>query len=793
MTPVAHVHSERVQDIHIARPHGLLHGVRWMANTIFRRTHKERWLSTFSMDHVLLFGAGLCSIAYQIDMLLLRQRLVDKEQRLTYPETLHIGQWVLVVQAIVAIYMSILMMGFLFTTLEYNIAAALGRKNEFRLMITVSLVLWLLDFLTVYMNRTQYTAYWARSTFVQRALTSMGQIFVTHSAAMLGAVMFGHSCHFHKSPDLTWGTLLKKVFPLGLCGGAFALVSMERRMVHAWELNHPLLYRWVAAPWPYLEMGFAIFVSVTMLGLAYTHREVHHADHATDHNHDGSTESMRRESISEESEHEVTLVDYLDYDAALIVLTLTLALFYNVCMIYKEKPDNKFVHGHSALFAEVARLMLPVSLCAFTLGVWRRPPVHKSPAKVGVWLALFFCWTEFWDFQMIEDCQISSDLAPCCRYPGFDSWNKDMHRADMCGKAARCLSKAKTKELHGLGNFSAFSVYCSRDLHHEAAPSGGEGDDAGQGGEGDEGTGDEPHAQATERRSASAVTQVKHHDEVIWLRQAVGKLCQAGSPVAERCAEMGVIPGSSWLAAAGPGRQLFVEDRSGGGGGGGEHGDSHSHAKGEGDPKTDYGECCCCRPEHQSGQHHCVPKDWINRDNHDCPVLDADAGSGHHGRRLGEAKKLPTNISVYCQQELLCRWRLFSDLGGPYEEVKEHRDEESAVFTLFETIGVAATVEMYFTIMGVLLKVILLTQHKNSAQIVAMAAHHHHIDDHTGEAQVVAVLPGASRGTVVARRSLLSAGGSSWHGPPAAGPAVSMTVRASSTFNATPGQPGGGG
>eukprot|EP00439_Symbiodinium_sp_Y106_P049011 s985_g6.t1 len=123
--------------------------------------------------------------------------------------------------------------------------------------------------------------------------------------------------------------------------------------------------------------------------------------------------------------------------------------------------------------------------------------------------------------------------------------------------------------------------------------------------------------------------------------------------------------------------------------------------------------------------------------------------------------------------DLADRWynyTLQDDTGYSYamQDAEEEENEESTAYKLFKTIGQAASVErldlqsletfmvcaglkphalrksewedhihracprMYFTIFGVLLKVIFLTQHPNSEQILLLDVHHHQVHPDTG-------------------------------------------------------------
>jgi len=95
-------------------------------------------------------------------------------------------------------------------------------------------------------------------------------------------------------------------------------------------------------------------------------------------------------------------------------------------------------------------------------------------------------------------------------------------------------------------------------------------------------------------------------------------------------------------------------------------------------------------------------------------------------------------LTAECCSEVERRWSDFVRAGGASVEAHHYHEGMSVVFHVFETIGCAASVELYFTIFGVLLKVVFLTHHKKSEEVAALDSHSAHVDKVTGE-QVVTV------------------------------------------------------
>jgi hypothetical protein len=126
--------------------------------------------------------------------------------------------------------------------------------------------------------------------------------------------------------------------------------------------------------------------------------------------------------------------------------------------------------------------------------------------------------------------------------------------------------------------------------------------------------------------------------------------------------------------------------------------------------------CCCC----QEHMRHVCGFNVMPNGSKPCPV-------DSHGEE---------EITTQCLHELTCRWNVFHSLGAYAKEAAEHQDKISASFYLFEVIGLAITIEMYFTIFGIILKVIFLTEHPNSEEILRLDVHHQ-MKDHITQENVV--------------------------------------------------------
>merc|ERR1712173_186679 len=81
--------------------------------------------------------------------------------------------------------------------------------------------------------------------------------------------------------------------------------------------------------------------------------------------------------------------------------------------------------------------------------------------------------------------------------------------------------------------------------------------------------------------------------------------------------------------------------------------------------------------------------------------------------------------------ELKRRHQDWQESDHAKEELEEKEERTPLASILFTTVGTAASVEMYFTIVGVLLKVLILTDSPVSRDVLRMNAEHHHVGHST--------------------------------------------------------------
>jgi len=114
------------------------------------------------------------------------------------------------------------------------------------------------------------------------------------------------------------------------------------------------------------------------------------------------------------------IVALIDYDVALILLTSSLAILWNVMEIYIASKSS---FGFVSTAVDFLGCVGPGGACLFAISSWRRPArlARKRNRWLG-WFALFFAMAWFVIFEDKEDCEVSSPQPYCCNYPGlFDS------------------------------------------------------------------------------------------------------------------------------------------------------------------------------------------------------------------------------------------------------------------------------------------------------------------------------------------------------------------------------------
>ena len=191
----------RTADIHLMHDEtgdpGVVHGLcGWFCRCCLRRSYRPRWLSSFFPDYVLLFLVGPCAVIYTT-MLWLRKLAPQSPQ--SWIDRGDPG-WLLSLDSFLFIYASILVIGFIFNTLELHVVANPSRRLEFRACLAFYMVIWSMNFLSILNDRYVFSSAWGhQGQWLFRVFAALAQVFVTHSTVPRSKKNFvDHSKDEHK-------------------------------------------------------------------------------------------------------------------------------------------------------------------------------------------------------------------------------------------------------------------------------------------------------------------------------------------------------------------------------------------------------------------------------------------------------------------------------------------------------------------------------------------------------------------------------------------------------------------
>eukprot|EP00927_Polykrikos_kofoidii_P040494 TRINITY_DN34607_c0_g1_i1.p1 TRINITY_DN34607_c0_g1~~TRINITY_DN34607_c0_g1_i1.p1 ORF type:complete len:814 (-),score=140.43 TRINITY_DN34607_c0_g1_i1:82-2523(-) len=628
MEPLEAMRDQKYVDLHEIEPQGLVHGLRRVQSFVLGRPYEPRWLSSFITDHILLMLVGLCAVANEVSMCAVKLDAHSFEREegiyITGISARHPAQ--MVIEALVSIYCIVLVMGFLLTTLEDNAVPKPGKQKEFLAAMTLLVLLWMTNFLTILFDRQVFTSMWIKVGPSVRVLAAAAQVFVTHSSVMLGAVVFGHSAHFKKCPDITWQTFWRKVLPLLVALVAFLGTLGGRRYFHDHASCRPLGYKYLAEPWPYFFAAFSVIGGLLLLGMTMPGA----GSSSQESSGAGNTQDVGDDELGK----------LLDYDSALVLITFSMALIWNVVNTFAMEASGYVMCG---LMCGLG-LAAPLGLAAFALTVWRHPPPLGTWRSLAICFGLFFAGSMFTVFQEKEDCEISSDLPGCCGYPLFPEYNQAENRRLMCNKDRRCMQK------------NADGVYC-------AIP--------------------------------ESVEVIEEHS--------------------------GAEASKEHSGAEEPPRHFMKRSRA---------------------PPRGLQSSVRLAPTEEDHLQDCGGNLEV--------ALSFAVGATRNVVPMVSSAMFNTSIC----RELDTRWRFYTAMlddgfSHAMQDAKREEEEQSTAYRLLLTWGQAASVEMYFTIFGVLLKVFFLTNHPNSERTLSFDSHHHEVCAQSGENKVVSRRTAKSRWTAV--------------------------------------------
>lgn len=379
--------------------------------------YSPRWLSSFFPDYLAMFLVFPCSIVFTVYLWVQKfeahKHQFEDERLFTNWNDPTYG-WLISVDAFLYIYTAVLMTGFLCTTLEFHIVASPEHRTEFTAVLSLFIVLWAMNFFTTQDDRYVYAAAWGYSKMSPffRGMAALGQVFITHSTVMLGAVLLGHSEHVRRTPDMHFDVFFFKFLPsLSVLLVVIVLCALNRE-----DHNHNVdclspFANALDAAWPWFEFLLPFLGGLFLLITSFVGR-------ATDRDFDIE----------------------MDYDSTLMVATVSLAVFFNFNRIYEMEAARVW----KSVLVEALQLLGPCGLATFAFYSWKQPPLRDGPGKFRnkycLWFAFVYAGSMFAIFQTAEDCETSSDLPQCCSYPGLNAdYNAQRGLQVTCDKELRCM------------------------------------------------------------------------------------------------------------------------------------------------------------------------------------------------------------------------------------------------------------------------------------------------------------------------------------------------------------------
>jgi len=421
--PQQYLQDSSTDDLNLIGEPGVITWIRQQTCKALGYQYSPKWITTFVADHIILMLTGLGYIGSQLSM----ASLILSANTSHSPPCSEGMPVVIVAKSISASYIAVLIVGFVWHLLPCTIVPRKDKGVNFCIATFFLILLWVCEFFRLLYARKMYTVSWRANT-LQRVLAALGQIFVSHSTVMMGAILLGHSAHFIRSPDISWRMLLRCILPTLTLVMAMAVWQSMRRSVRLFPDCYPRYYSFAMA-WPWFHTCLRIFGGVVLLAFVFLGGSKQHDEQAR------LSIIMRMDTSSGHS----LIASLFDYDSALVFFTTCMALVWDLVHMFEGRWFTRSAHALG--------IAGPTGLALFTMNAWRRPQrvmMGRHAQRLG-WFALFSALTWLVTFEEMEDCHISSSAPMCCSHPWLE---RDVHLDGECNFDERCKHKYSEKDLY---------------------------------------------------------------------------------------------------------------------------------------------------------------------------------------------------------------------------------------------------------------------------------------------------------------------------------------------------------
>jgi len=371
---------------------GVFHTIRKLRAKLFRQPFRMRWFSTFLSDSILLGGAFLFYLTYYI------MRMVA------------IGTVDYVFSALTDLYRGVLTCGLIIYTLEF--APKIKHKATFNILILFLIAMqWAEFFLFIGDKRDK--------SGPQRAVGAIGQLYLTHSSVLLGAILGGHHFHGHLSPDLKWLAFFR-ILAVVICALVWLSYSLLRE-IFAYDMHGEYNHNWIPMSYPWAFWGVCVVGGITCIYLAlrYSNQAPSRLRHLELVGLDGDHAKVERLGKSSSP---------LEFDVLLIVITFVMATVYYSSESYAYQSVGEYLSLAYSLTVPVA----PIGLAMLAVCMWWDPP---SVPKFSLYFGLLMGLSLLASLEVMEDCHLNSTNPTCCEYPWLPDVNhhkEEPHKKPEC-------------------------------------------------------------------------------------------------------------------------------------------------------------------------------------------------------------------------------------------------------------------------------------------------------------------------------------------------------------------------